>query len=97
MSSVEPDAATIERLHLEAVLKAGTVRYDFAPYAFVQVWPSGAQIWMRDMRLHRESGPAIDADGRRDWYRNGVPCNPDGSPLSEKDTVVLPVIRTRPT
>jgi len=37
---------------------------------------SGTRLWFMNGRLHRENGPAVQyADGRNEFWRNGLPRN----------------------
>lgn len=43
-----------------------------------KVYPSGAEKWYKNGRLHREDGPAITDSNRSEWYKDGRLHREDG-------------------
>ena len=41
-------------------------------------WANGDKEWLQHGHLHREDGPAIEADGAKQWWVNGKLHREDG-------------------
>ena len=45
----------------------------------MQEYPNGDKIWSKNLKLHRDDGPAMElADGTKKWYRHGELHRDDG-------------------
>ena len=45
----------------------------------MQEYPNGDKFWSKNLKLHRDDGPAVElADGTKKWYRNGQLHRDDG-------------------
>lgn len=50
------------------------------------VAPTGARAWLRDDKLHRETGPAIvRPNGTREWFLDGKPHREDGPAVERSE------------
>jgi hypothetical protein len=52
----------------------------------VFVYENGDRVWMKNEKLHREDGPALEfQDGIRKWYLNGKKHRKDGPAVEYAD------------